>query len=615
MRPALLLLLAAAATSRARLRAPRFPRHDGDADIFVKLTAGDDRRYDSVYADDSSDGAPRRRVARAAEVLRAWLDGERGPLRRVRKRLGRSSPAAWLLAFAAARANVARKQERRAKRRELRLVRSLVDADDYHISIVTTAAMPWMTGTAVNPLLRAAHLAKAGKRVTLLVPWLHPEEQAFVFPAGLSFDAPAAQREHVERWLAERARLPMDFELKFYASRYDAARGSILPLGDLTRYFTDEESDVCVLEEPEHLNWYHHGRNWRSRFKLVVGIVHTNYIYYAQTSTGAQGPVLSRTLRAINVGMTRAYCDHVIKLSDTLQPLPRAVVCNVHGVRGDFLRVGRAAARPFHRWTGGAYFLGKVLWAKGHRLLLEYLMLQQARGDAPTHIDVYGGGEDLKDIKNAAIDAAVDLTFFPPTDHADPALRRYKVFVNPSRSEVLSTTTAEALAMGKFVVLERHPSNDFFVGFANALPYDTAEEFLSQLQHALASTPAPLTDDERRRLSWEGATDRLLAAIVGNTTTATAADLTLAGAAAASGRVRDDSLLPSLADKSVEWIHQGIQGLGLFGDGMRMASGAGPVSRQAGWLEKRMSQPELEAEVAQIVAESLAKTPPPPRPA
>ena len=201
-----------------------------------------------------------------------------------------------------------------------------------------------------------------------------------------------------------------------------------------------------------------------------------------------------RTLRAINVGMTRAYCDHVIKLSDTLQPLPRAVVCNVHGVRGDFLRVGRAAARPFHRWSGGAYFLGKVLWAKGHRLLLEYLMLQQARGDAPTHIDVYGGGEDLKDIKNAAMDAAVDLTFFPPTDHADPALRRYKVFVNPSRSEVLSTTTAEALAMGKFVVLERHPSNDFFVGFANALPYDTAEEFLSQLQHALASTPAPLTD-------------------------------------------------------------------------------------------------------------------------
>ena len=95
--------------------------------------------------------------------------------------------------------------------------------------------------------------------------------------------------------------------------------------------------------------------------------------------------------------MCQAYCDKVIKLSDTLQPLPRAIVCNVHGVRGDFLEVeGSKGGAGFER---APCFLGKVLWAKGHRLLLDYLQRQVDKGGVPTHVDIFGHGEDLDDVE------------------------------------------------------------------------------------------------------------------------------------------------------------------------------------------------------------------------
>ena len=178
-----------------------------------------------------------------------------------------------------------------------------------------------------------------------------------------------------------------------------------------------------------------------------------------------------------------------------------------------------------------AYFIGKLLWAKGFDQLLELQACFRERTGSYFAVDVFGSGPDESEIKRAfhgnegekesllnglwstgGRRHRLPARFMGRVDHSELAGDEYSIFVNPSLTEVLCTTTAEAIAMGKWVVIPSHPSNAFFAQFPNCLQYRNRREFTSKLKQALNNDPPHLTEALASVLSWEAATMRCVSA-------------------------------------------------------------------------------------------------------
>eukprot|EP00984_Skeletonema_dohrnii_P012904 scaffold5274_cov116-Skeletonema_dohrnii-CCMP3373.AAC.3 len=147
------------------------------------------------------------------------------------------------------------------------------------IFVVTTAALPWRTGTAVNPLLRAAYLSRKMKEinnknnnqtnattseqqivtlmkeinsnnqtnattseqqmVTLVIPWLELEEDRLeLYGNNHNFTTSQEQEDYIRDWLRganmnEEADPVNGLRILFYPARYHSGLKSIFAMGDI----------------------------------------------------------------------------------------------------------------------------------------------------------------------------------------------------------------------------------------------------------------------------------------------------------------------------------------------------------------------------------------------
>merc|ERR1711871_162087 len=248
-----------------------------------------------------------------------------------------------------------------------------------------------------------------------------------------------SQRNYIRQWLIENAKIPSAAEklnIVFYSATYHDEYHSIFPMGDITSLIPDDEADVCIMEEPEHLNWYRapfSEKAWIDKFQHVVGIIHTNYLVYTRGYKG--GLYKEPFLKVLNQQMGRAYCHKIIKLSGALQEFApeKEIITNVHGVRTKYLEIGdTATSRGF---TKGAYFVGKLAWAKGFGEMFSLMKYLKQRTGQCFDTDIFGNGPHESEIKIAAVKQGIPGTFMGAKDHA--LMTEYSTFVNPSVSEVL----------------------------------------------------------------------------------------------------------------------------------------------------------------------------------
>ena len=361
---------------------------------------------------------------------------------------------------------------------------------EYDITVLSTAALPWRTGPSMFCVWHAGGFAALGQKTALGMPWLDGKSQIKLWGAEL-FKKPEEQ----EDWIRQEARhmgVPALPDIFFFKGVFSLSTYSIYIIED--PYKVAPQSRYYVVEEPEHLAWL---PCVLPRKKLsaekVIGIVMTNYGFYIRRPKRPDRALFAAIVEWRNKKLMCKYSDVIAPLSPAinLEGIKHPVVHQqVTGVLDSFKSVP-----PVKVDQQGIYFMGRLVWDKALDVVIECAL----KFDLP--IDIYGEGPDQTEMEERAKQIKAPVQFKGPSYSPWRDVEKYSVFFNPSLSEVLCTTTAEALVAGRHVVIPDCPANTPFYDLPNVHVYKDEKGIEDSINQALTTLPT-CPDKARKRFDW-----------------------------------------------------------------------------------------------------------------
>ncbi|WP_086933209.1 glycosyltransferase [Agarilytica rhodophyticola] len=353
------------------------------------------------------------------------------------------------------------------------------------VTIITTACLPWFTGTSINPMIKASELSKNNICVKLMVPWLSLEDQKKIY--SVQFNSQKEQLDYINSYLDEHNYSRMD--IIFYDGAYIPWYGIVpsekfLDKVPVNNYLILEEIDHLLINKP-------FAKFLRARPDLrIMGVIHTNYPYYWRKYFRFLPDFLYKFMikniyGVLHYAILKRNAHRLVALSPAIDFYRGISYQCLHGVGDEF----------FHEDSvenmSDVYFIGKIIKEKS----------------IDSFIDVANALPDVKfDLWGKFFDTYADkftgnITHRGETAEPSKSLKSYKIFFNPSQSEVLCTTTLEAIAMKKIVILPDVPCNQVFKLYKRAYFYNNLQQAIDLVRKMSASSSLPEVNTEGYRWS------------------------------------------------------------------------------------------------------------------